>query len=235
MALTRDYDRFKLLNLNRSLDRNHINKIKDSIVKNGYLMSNPIIVNKDMEILDGQHRFVALKDMGLEVPYEVIDKDYGTIIDLNTTAKSWTVEDYVNYYCQKDQNPNFLRLARLCVELKSSATNILTIAIGERPGGTFMNNVKHGVLKLTQVDENRINEFYTQMLAFCKMVKIKPSAKLSRALIKLSQHPRFSWKTMLEKAVKYPTLAYNCRTDDEFKIMLKDLYNYNTKKEELKL
>ena len=124
MALTKDYDRFKLLNLNRSLDRNHINKIKDSIVKNGYLMSNPIIVNKDMEILDGQHRFVALKDMGLDVPYEVIDNGYDTIIDLNTTAKSWTVEDYVNYYCQKDQNPNFLRLARLCAELKTSATNI---------------------------------------------------------------------------------------------------------------
>lgn len=44
METTKDYERFKLLEFNRKgLDRNHINKIKDSISKNGYI-GNPILV-----------------------------------------------------------------------------------------------------------------------------------------------------------------------------------------------
>lgn len=142
METTKNYDEFKLLSLNRHLDRRHINELKNSISKNGYLMSNPIIVNKDMEIIDGQHRFIALKEQGMDVPYVVLDRDYDTIIDLNTTQRKWQIQDYINYYCEKDKNKHFIRLRRLSQELKLSPTNIITMSIGHVPDGVMLNNMK---------------------------------------------------------------------------------------------
>lgn len=235
MKRSKNYDDFKLLSLNRNLNRKHINELKDSISKNGYLMSNPIIVNKDMEIIDGQHRFVALKEKGEEIPYIVIDKDYDTIIDLNTTQRKWRVEDYINYYCEKDKNKHYLRLRRMCKELNLNATNIMTMSLGKRPDGNFFNAIRKGELQLTIDDEIRVSEIAKVCNLIAKSLRLKLTSKFCGALIDLSTSSRFRWTTMLEKATKFSTLAYNCRTEDEFKQMLKNIYNYNQRKEENKI
>lgn len=232
MKTTKDYEKFKLLDLNRNLNRRHINELKDSISKNGYLMSNPIIVNPDMEIIDGQHRFMALKEQGLDVPYIVLDKDYDTIIDLNTTQRKWAINDYINYYCEKDHNPHFLRLRRLCKELNLSATNIMTIALGSVPDGLYFRNMRKGILTLTIDDELRINRIAENFLAIAKLLRLRPTSKFCSALIGISTLTGFRWNIMLDKAKKFSTLAYNCRTEAEFRIMLKNIYNYNQRKEE---
>ncbi len=142
MAKTTDYEKFKLLDFNRKkLDRNHINKIKESITKNGYIGS-PILVNEDFEIYDGQHRFMALKEMGLEIPYKIIDVEYNSIIDLNITQKKWTLEDYVNYYSEKDKNPNYVRLGRICKDLKCSVYLILTMGYRININGDIRKKLK---------------------------------------------------------------------------------------------
>lgn len=232
MRKTKDYERFKFLGLNRNLNRTHINNLKDSIAKNGYLMSNPIMVNENMEIIDGQHRFMALKERGDEIPYEVVNNGYDAIIDLNTTQRNWKIEDYINFYCEKDKNKHYLRLKRLTKELNTSASNILTMALGKRPGGVQFDAIKKGNLELTIDDELRIEKIYEKFMQVAKSLKLKPTSKLCGALIEISTRNKFRWTTMLEKCAKFPTLAYNCRTEDEFRNMLKDIYNYNQRKEE---
>lgn len=231
MERTIDYNKFSFLGLNRKLDRRSINALKSSIMKNGYIGS-PILVNDRYEILDGQHRFVALKESGMEIPYQVIESNYDTIIDLNTTQHNWGIEDYINFYCEKDHNQNYVRLKRLCNELNSSPTNILTMAYRQKPTGQEFVNIKKGNLKLTLDDELRAKNFYDVYTQIAKLLRIKPTSRLCSALVELSCKPKFRWKILVEKASKYPTMAYNCRTVDEFAVMLRDLYNYKSKKEE---
>jgi hypothetical protein len=234
MKTTTDYEKFKLLSLNRKLDRNQINKIKRSITNNGYI-GNPILVNSDFEIFDGQHRFMALKEMGIEIPYEVVPNDYDAIVDLNTTHKNWTLNDYVNYYCERRCNSHFIRLRRTCDELKTSVSNVLTMGYGNRPGGQTLVNIKRGILSFTIDNALRARTFYENYIQICKLTKLKPTQKLCSALVELSSIKGFNWKTMLTKASKYPTMAYSCRNVDEYTNMLREMYNYNTKLSERRI
>jgi ParB-like chromosome segregation protein Spo0J len=68
---TTDYKLFKINKLNRIVQTGHIEKLKKSIEKVGYLKYNPIIVNEDMEIIDGQHRYFACVKLNLPIYYEV--------------------------------------------------------------------------------------------------------------------------------------------------------------------
>jgi len=97
-----DYSKFKVTKLNRELDKSQILKVKNSISEFGYLEYNPVIVNPEMEIIDGQHRFEACKALKLPIIYAIekgrTDK---IMIGLNTTQKNWTIWDYIEHYAAK--------------------------------------------------------------------------------------------------------------------------------------
>lgn len=73
MQETKNYENFTFLTANRPINRNHVNKIKKSLSEYGYLDSQPITVTADMKILDGQHRFIACKEMGLPIKFVQLD------------------------------------------------------------------------------------------------------------------------------------------------------------------
>ena len=69
---TKDYEKFSIKSYNRNLNRNHINELKEKFATIGYKDYLPILVNENYEIIDGQHRFVACKESGLPIVYQVI-------------------------------------------------------------------------------------------------------------------------------------------------------------------
>lgn len=77
---TQEYDKFSLLSANRDISKGHVQSLKASIEKLGNITEKvPIIVNQNLEIIDGQHRFQALKELGLPVFYIVADGMGGTL------------------------------------------------------------------------------------------------------------------------------------------------------------
>ena len=64
---TMEYDKFKYQIGNREIMENNVKDIIKKIEKNEYDTAFPIVVNKNMEIIDGQHRFEALKRLGLPI------------------------------------------------------------------------------------------------------------------------------------------------------------------------
>ena len=58
---TNDYTIFSQIKGNRFINKSHLNRIKQSI-KEEYL-EVPIIVNEKYEIIDGPHRFEAVKEL----------------------------------------------------------------------------------------------------------------------------------------------------------------------------
>jgi hypothetical protein len=64
---TIDYDKFKFIKSNQKINRNHVEILKE-IMKNKVLPM-PIIVNQELEIINGKHRFQALKELGLSIKF----------------------------------------------------------------------------------------------------------------------------------------------------------------------
>lgn len=112
IKVTNNYDLFKKLEGNRITSINRINKIKNSILSVGYITS-PILVNEKMEIIDGQGRYEALKELNL--PIEYIVQNGLTIkecIAMNVNQTNWELLDYIKSYADKG-NMNYVRLRNL--------------------------------------------------------------------------------------------------------------------------
>ena len=98
---TKNYEIFKFKTNNR--DVKHYKRIVESIKKIGYIDAFPILVNSNFEILDGQNRFYACRELGLEIAYSIydnIDKSDDVMIELNKSAEVWRLESYIKHYAE---------------------------------------------------------------------------------------------------------------------------------------
>jgi hypothetical protein len=100
---TKNYNQFKKLNQNRKVNTRQVSNLEKSIQKLDLTMFAPILV-KNNYIIDGQHRFEACKNLDKEIYYVELDSmpenEIPTAITLlNSNAKNWSAEDYLNLYC----------------------------------------------------------------------------------------------------------------------------------------
>lgn len=132
---TRDYSIFKMLDGNRKVDERHVQEIVRSIKKNG-LMPTTIYVNQKMEIIDGQHRFSALKRLGLPITYRIIDGlDLKSCIALNVAGRNWATKDFVKSNATIG-NAEYKKVAQMLEEYPEfSMTQIGAILAGNSTSG----------------------------------------------------------------------------------------------------
>ena len=224
MSFTKDYSIFKFLDVNRNLDRKQIEKLKCSIQDNGYLDSHPIIVDKNFSIIDGQHRFVACKEMGLPIVYTISDNvSQKLLITLNTTQKKWQINDYIHYWAEKGYS-SYKLLSNLMKETNQNSTVVINL-LGQETGGRLSEIIQNGKFKteMKYVIEARgkWNAIKT-ILDFCK---IKTQTRPVKALLDLAQDKNFNWKTMVKKLERQGDRVHRCISLDGYKVMFRDIYN----------
>jgi hypothetical protein len=98
---TKNYSIFKKIKGNRPLWNYHLVKLTNSILKNNLLANNPIIVNDNYEVIDGQHRLEVAKNNNLEIYYTVVPgASIQDVQQLNANLKPWTIPDYLHSYVE---------------------------------------------------------------------------------------------------------------------------------------
>ncbi len=99
---TKDYEEFKRLKGNRAVETKRVEKIKKSINDVGYITS-PILVNEKMEIIDGQGRFQALKELGMPIEY-IVQSGIGIkeCVSMNINQTNWNTKDYIKTYAERE-------------------------------------------------------------------------------------------------------------------------------------
>lgn len=99
--VTDELSKFKLIDGNRADAELRAKNISKSVEKVGYIPA-PIIVNENMEIIDGQARFAYCKQTNSPITYLVIN---GLTVDdciaMNASTTRWKLEDYVESYAQR--------------------------------------------------------------------------------------------------------------------------------------
>lgn len=103
---TNNYMKFQILKGNRIVAQSRVNKIIASINRVGYI-TNPIIVNEHMEVIDGQGRLEALKTLQLPVDYIVVPgAGIDECISMNINQERWTMADYIKSFAERG-NSNY--------------------------------------------------------------------------------------------------------------------------------
>ena len=66
---TKDYGKFDFIKWNRSLSNSNLNRLETENKKNFQMHLFPIVVDKNFQIVDGQHRFQVCKTNKWDVYY----------------------------------------------------------------------------------------------------------------------------------------------------------------------
>jgi hypothetical protein len=99
---TTDYTKFKKARGNRPVDEAHVKQLKKLIAEKD--LYDPIRVNKNMEVIDGQHTLQARKELDLKVPFIIIDsEDPLDVARLNTGRKNWSMENFLDQHCARNK------------------------------------------------------------------------------------------------------------------------------------
>lgn len=140
-----DYSLFRQLEGNRGLT--HKDKIIKSIKDVGYVPS-PIICNEKMQVIDGQGRLEACKELDLPVYFIVIP---GLGIEhctrMNISMTNWSLHDFIESYA-KQGNKNYINLLNLMQRHPAAGHRIVCCAANETAIGFDGDTIKLGKLKI---------------------------------------------------------------------------------------
>jgi hypothetical protein len=221
---TNQYQLFGNISSNREVDKKHVKRLAIAISENNLLHLNPIIVNADMQVIDGQHRLQAAKMLGLPI-YYVQDSNVskGQIAALNTNQKNWATMDYVNFWTV-EKSPGFKELAKFINRSKlpvSAAVNLLA----EDTAGA-LKYMREGSVDISNMEmANEIIDFLHQIAEqygydwfLCGGV--------AGALRKMWEHPEFSAEKLAEKIAIQPRAVVPCTSNKKYLEMLAEVYNF---------
>jgi hypothetical protein len=123
---TKNYDKFQSFEANRPVCKKHVKKLvaDPTFAKNA--KTCPILVNSNLEIIDGQHRFAACQILKLPIYYIIDPKaDSNDIMIRNVQMKPWRSDDYVHFFSSRG-NINYKLLIDIRDTYKISYTEIFS-------------------------------------------------------------------------------------------------------------
>lgn len=125
---TKNYAKFKILDANRNLDEKHAERLAKKIEREGNLTQYfPIIVNENLEVIDGQNRLKALETLEFPVFYTVVrGLTIDSVISLNTGHKNWTWQDFAESHAKRG-NENYQKFLKLMEETSEKRFGVLYI------------------------------------------------------------------------------------------------------------
>lgn len=230
--VTQDYSLFKKLEGNRGVTRSRAQKIKKSIQKVGYITS-PILVNEKMEIIDGQGRFEALKDLGLPIEY-IQQENLGIreCVAMNVIQSNWNLKDYILSYAEKGVQ-SYIYIKNIMDKYKIDNISIMaTVTSAISRYNTKL--TQSGLLEITEEQYlnalkkldyfNELNEKYRDVKRF---------RYLFQAILYCTELSCVDWEKLKNKCIevfeygKIPPIP----AVDEAIQFIEEIYNYNNKKE----
>ena len=229
-----EYSKFKKLLGNRDVITSRKNKILKSIQEVGYVL-NPIIVNTKMEIIDGQGRFEALKELNLPIFY-VIDENAGIeeCRALNLGQTNWNTEAWIKYYAETG-NKNYVRLTKLMNDNDKKAytpaviVGILNNTIVTR--GFITNIIKEGELIITEADYNRVQGTIEEMSEIEDVISnIKGSSRVVITSIAWILNNTKVNKKRLFNVLSLKYALFRPVVEEDVYLFLEDISDYYNKK-----
>lgn len=233
MQNTTDYSMFKDFSSNREIDEKHVRKLVAAIEKRNLLSVNPILVDKEFRVIDGQHRLEAAKILKVSIFYIVGDVRRDDISRINSNQKNWSQMDYINYWTiegKKDyvrlsslinHYPQFQTSALICLchpELRRSSEAIRTGSL-DSSNSDFAVSVCNTIMEL--------HEKYLYDFVF--------DSRFPISLAKAMQADGFKLENLLLKIDSSPRSFVACHTTRQYTDMINEVYNFRLSKNKIEL
>ena len=224
VRITKNYEQFSFIKGNRIIKTSHLNKIIGSMEKK--YIPNPIIVNENYEILDGQHRFEAVKKLGLPLYYMVTDGwNLDDVRTANIIVKGWSYGDYIHSYKEletTDTGP-YTIMDWFIRKYGISSECTLKILGKHKSSGKLTDEFKAGKLEIGSIQKA------TSFANFLMNIKPYWASYRKRAFITaiqaMDEDARFSRKTFLSKLDRHSMKMRECTNALDYMDVIEYVYN----------
>lgn len=225
MKNTKDYSIFKDVTANREIIETHVRALMKSIEEKNLLYANPILVSKNMEVIDGQHRLEVAKRLNLDVYYIIADVTLNDISKLNSRQKNWRLIDYINFYTI-EKRPDFVTFSKFMNKNdKFALVSLLALVNSRNTRGTP--DIKEGFIDIEDITNaeyiinvcNSINEEFVKDFVYDNAFSV--------ALKTATKNQKFNMNIFKEKIRQAPREFVPCRNKKDYLQMIQDNYNHN--------
>ncbi len=222
---TRDYDRFGFMGPNRDVNRGHIEKLKEAIEMSPKLTEvQPILVNEQMQIIDGQHRFMALEELKRPINYVVVP---GLTINdarqMNVLHKGWRTDDYARSYALSGDKSyqNYLWLK----DNFNLSHSVILIAIYGKDFGGMYADFRKGLLHVD--DFTQTKKRLDMLLELAEVSPLAMTKPFGEAFMRIVELEGFDFEKFKKKlAIAGPSRLASYSIAKDYLIAFEDIYNY---------
>lgn len=223
---TTHYEQFSYDNRNRPLVEDKVSYFIKQFTKGNFFMKEfPVIIDNKFVILDGQHRYEAVKRMELLLYFKFAHTlSIENIVDVQINA-GWSTKDYIHTFI-KQKKQDYVVLHRFIQRYKISVSVavMLLTAIEDksslRKSGFYEGNFKIKDEAVAHENAKAINEIGTLALGLHR------DRTFCIGVVKIMSHPDYEHKRMIEQMTKYSSLMRRQMTVDNYIRNLEDVYNY---------
>ena len=222
---TNDYNMFSFIDGNRNINEGQLTRLTKSIEDN--YIPIPIVVNEKKQIIDGQHRYTVVKSLNKPVYYiEIEGLRLAEVHTLNTIAKNWSHDDYMNSYADKGIGA-YIKYREFKNKYNFSHNDSLALLNGIRTGGSLWQQFKDGLLTITSYN-NAVNKADK-----ITMIKEYYDGYKRRAFIfammRVFNNKEYNHTEFLKKLSYQSTKLVDCTTAVEYLALIEEIYNYKRK------
>lgn len=235
--ITRDYDRFVMVNINRGVEPQKRQDIKKLMQEKGYDPAIPMYCikqNGKLLVYNGQHRLAIARELGLPVSYCIGDGRIG-ISDMHRTNRNWTLRDFASRFAKDSKCPtqkDYQELLEFCEGYRIP----ISVAVGIL-GGTSPSTVGDGrtgpVAKFKKGEfairdralADRIIELYLGISDQFKAIRTRGFIAALYAACRIV--PPIDDSRLKQTAAKNRELLAQYSTRDGYLEMLECIYNFN--------
>lgn len=230
---TYDYDKFKILVGNRRISRANVSAIQKSSTEEQLII--PILVNENYEIVDGQHRFSAWRNLGKPIYFLIVE---GYSLDhvkrANQNSINWTIFDFLQMH--KDlEKETFIVIYEMMMkhDLKTHAMIKLISKVTQINQLQIKHDIIDGTLKLNSDDVVRINLFleHYQDFEFYTHFKDQTFINAFLDLYFYNQYEHYQMTSRFDKNKHF--LSGKFRDKDDALNTLTRMYSYGVSKNKI--
>jgi|TARA_R100000501_G_C2617912_1_gene111407 hypothetical protein len=223
---TTNYKQFEFIPENRYIEgKADIKVLEYFILKFNFLSIMPIVVNRKMEITDGQRRFTIAKRHGLRLSY--IKSDLITRENLaaaNAGSANWTILNYVEFHAKRGLH-DYQLLLKFIKEYKTNPSIAIMFAKGTfSTEGSGNSKIKFGEFKFRETYAIACKKI-EQVYEFGDFVKFYKNKYFIEAMNEIMANKSYDHKRMRMKFKKKAAHLVSCGGKEDFTKMLEDLYN----------
>jgi hypothetical protein len=171
-----DYSLFGSINGNRKVNLSKVAKISEDVIAGFNMLPYcPVIVSKTdtgFNVIDGQHRLEVSKNTKNPVYYVVCeDLSLRQIAQLNSRGQKWTVNDFLNCYCNLGAK-DYITLKEVSTEFRFPVSTCASLLMFDNVKSKAKEEFENGLFEVNHLEStkdvlNMTNELFS-MYRFSK-------------------------------------------------------------------